>query len=208
MNKMVIPVAAIIVVVLLIFIFKPQKAEGPTKDSKSIEQSNDQDNSGDKMDTTNYSFPGVLSDDQIINKKAIITTDKGVIEIELYGDKAPKTVSNFVYLVNNNFYNGLTFHRVEPKFVIQGGDPKGDGTGGPGYKFEDETVQGEYEKGSVAMANSGSNTNGSQFFICLDDLPDLPKKYNLFGKVIQGLDIVDKISIVDVMNTIVIEPAV
>lgn len=153
--------------------------------------------------TMNYSFPGVLSADRIAKKKVVITTAKGVIEFSLKSDVAPKTVSNFVYLAEQGFYNGLTFHRVEPGFVIQGGDPAGNGTGGPGYKFEDEPVQGEYLVGSVSMANSGPNTNGSQFFIALDDLTTkLPKQYNLFGQVTKGLDVVKQITVGDVMEKV------
>lgn len=152
-----------------------------------------------------YSFPGVLPDSEIQNKKAVIVTDKGTIEFELFADKAPKTVSNFIYLAQQGFYNGLTFHRVEPGFVIQGGDPSGNGTGGPGYSFEDEPVVGEYEKGVVAMANSGPDTNGSQFFICLDDLSQmLGKQYNLFGKVTSGMDVVEKIAVGDKMTSVTI----
>lgn len=153
----------------------------------------------------NLTFPGVLPADQINNKKAVITTDKGVIEFQLYADKAPKTVSNFIYLVGQKFYDGLIFHRVEPGFVIQGGDPKGDGTGGPGYQFADEPVQGDYKAGTVAMANSGPNTNGSQFFIDLADLPTLPKQYNLFGQVTVGMDVVSKISVGDKIQKIEIQ---
>lgn len=156
------------------------------------------------MNTNSYTFPGTLDKSQIENKQAIIKTIKGDITIELYADKAPQTVSNFIYLTQNGFYNGLTFHRVEPSFVIQGGDPKGDGTGGPGYQFNDEEVKGEYKKGTVVMANSGPNTNGSQFFICLDDLPTLPKQYNLFGQVTDGMDIIDKIQVGDKMESITI----
>ena len=160
-------------------------------------------NNGGNVKT--YSSPGVLPADQINNKKAVINTVKGDIAIELYADKAPKTVSNFIYLVNQGFYNGLTFHRVEPGFVIQGGDPNGDGSGGPGYNFPDEPVQGNYLSGTVAMANSGPNTNGSQFFICLDDQPSLPKQYNLFGQVTSGMDVVGKIQVGDKINKITIE---
>jgi len=150
-------------------------------------------------------FPGVLPDDLIKNKKAVITTNKGVIEFTLYTDKAPKTVSNFVYLAQKGYYNNLTFHRVVSSFVIQGGDPKGNGTGGPGYEFEDEAVQGDYLAGTVAMANSGANTNGSQFFICLEDQPDLPKQYNLFGQVTAGMDIVKQIQVGDKMEKVEIQ---
>jgi len=157
---------------------------------------------GTKMENQ---FPGVLSSDKIQNKKAVVETSKGKIEFELYADKAPKTVSNFVYLAEKGFYNGLTFHRVVPGFVIQGGDPTGTGSGGPGYKFEDETVQGDYKAGTVAMANSGPNTNGSQFFICIEDQPTLPKQYNLFGQVTSGMDIVKNIAVGDKIISIKIE---
>lgn len=149
------------------------------------------------------SFPGKLPADQIDNKKAVIKTDKGTIEITLWADKAPLTVSNFVYLANKGFYNGLTFHRVEPDFVVQGGDPNGNGTGGPGYKFQDEPVQGNYTQGTVAMANSGPNTNGSQFFIDLaDNSQKLTKSYNLFGEVTSGMDVVQKLVVGDKMNSV------
>ncbi len=151
----------------------------------------------------NYAFPGVLPADRITKKKVVITTSKGVIEFDLNAEAAPKTVSNFVYLAEQGFYDGLSFHRVEPGFVIQGGDPSGNGTGGPGYKFEDEPVIGEYLEGAVAMANSGANTNGSQFFICLGDLrQNLAKSYNLFGQVTKGLDVVKSISVGDIMQTV------
>jgi cyclophilin family peptidyl-prolyl cis-trans isomerase len=151
-------------------------------------------------------FPGQLPDDQIQNKKAIITTAKGTIEIELWADKAPLSVSNFIYLADHNFYNGLTFHRVEPGFVAQGGDPTGNGTGGPGYQFPDEPVQGEYKEGTVAMANSGPDTNGSQFFIDLaDNSQNLAKSYNLFGQVTKGMDVIKKIAVGDKMTSVTIE---
>ncbi len=203
MKNTVLPIviALIIIAGASYLLFKPDKAVGP-KNNNSEDNTSEEENN---VDDNTYSFPGILSDDQIKNKKAVIETDKGTIEIELYTDKAPKTVSNFVYLTNNNFYNGLTFHRVEPNFVIQGGDPDGNGSGGPGYKFEDETVQGEYVRGTVAMANSGSNTNGSQFFICLKDQESLPKKYNLFGQVTKGMDVVDQIKVGDIMKTVSIE---
>lgn len=150
-----------------------------------------------------YTFPGILADAKIQNKKAVITTSKGVIEFSLDAKSAPKSVSNFVYLAELGYYDGLTFHRVEPGFVIQGGDPSGNGTGGPGYKFADEPVQGEYLEGAVAMANAGANTNGSQFFITLADVSKtLPKQYNLFGKVTKGLDVVHAITIGDVMTSV------
>ena len=136
---------------------------------------------------------------------ATIATEIGDIEIELYTDGAPKAAQNFVDLARKGFYDGVIFHRVIPGFVIQGGDgefgKKADlqksrvGQGGPGYKFEDEKVQGDYVRGALAMANSGPNTNGSQFFICHQDLTGkLPKQYTLFGQVSKGLDVVDAIA--------------
>ncbi len=155
--------------------------------------------------TVNWTFPGVLPEEEIVGKTIRIQTDKGDIVFELFGDTAPKTVSNFVYLTTGGFYNGLTFHRREEGFVIQGGDPAGNGTGGPGYTFEDEFADDyTYQRGTVAMANRGPDTNGSQFFIMLSDVP-LPKAYTIFGRVIEGMDIVDTIKIGDVMNAVSIE---
>ena len=150
-----------------------------------------------------YTFPGVLPVDQITNKKITLHTDKGDIIFDLYEKDAPKTVSNFVYLATEKFYDGLTFHRYVPGFVIQGGDPTGNGTGGPGYKFEDEKVTKKYTKGIVAMANSGPNTNGSQFFIMLADTP-LPPQYTIFGNVTSGMDVVEKLREGDVMKTVAV----
>ncbi len=118
-----------------------------------------------------------------------INTNRGLIVLQLDPKLAPNTVNNFVFLAQHQFYDGLVFHRVVPGFVIQTGDPKGNGTGGPGYKFNDEPVQGAYNIGCVAMANSGANTNGSQFFICTGNDTSLPKSYNLFGQVVQGLNV-------------------
>jgi cyclophilin family peptidyl-prolyl cis-trans isomerase len=134
-----------------------------------------------------------------------IGTDRGDIVMDLDPALAPVTVNNFVVLARQGFYDGLTFHRVEPGFVIQGGDPDGTGRGGPGYKFEDEPVQGEYVAGAVAMANAGPNTNGSQFFICLKDLRGgLAKSYNLFGHVKSGMEAVHAIKRGDAMKTVTV----
>lgn len=123
----------------------------------------------------------------------VLRTEKGNITLKLTTGKTPKTVNNFVTLAKKGFYNKTIFHRVIRGFMIQGGDPKGDGTGGPGYKFDDEPFTGEYTRGTVAMANAGPNTNGSQFFIMHADNP-LPKNYVIFGKVTAGMDVVDKIA--------------
>ncbi len=129
------------------------------------------------------------------NKKytAVLKTSAGEITVELNADKTPITVNNFVTLAKKNFYNKTIFHRVIEGFMIQGGDPTGTGTGGPGYKFADEPFDGEYTRGTVAMANSGPNTNGSQFFIMQKDNA-LPKNYVIFGNVTSGIDVVDKIA--------------
>lgn len=138
--------------------------------------------------------------------RATVTTDRGVIVIDLDPKLAPNTVNNFVALARQDYYDGLTFHRVVPDFVIQGGCPEGTGRGGPGYKFADESVQGEYTLGAVAMANSGKNTNGSQFFVCIDNCSSkLTKDYNLFGYVVDGIDVALATQVGDVMRTVVIE---
>jgi len=125
--------------------------------------------------------------------QAILKTSVGDITISLNAGQTPITVNNFVVLAKRNFYNKTIFHRVIKGFMIQGGDPDGNGTGGPGYRFADEPFEGDYTRGTVAMANSGPNTNGSQFFIMQEDRP-LPKNYVIFGKVISGMDVVDKIA--------------
>ena len=155
------------------------------------------------MKKTYNSPPPIVSANQIQGKKATIKTTKGDIVFEFYADAA-KAASNFIFLTTEGFYDGLTFHRREEGFVIQGGDHIGNGTGGPGYQFADEPVTRDYKRGIVAMANSGPNTNGSQFFIMLADNP-LPKQYTIFGNVVSGMDVVDKIQVGDVMEKVVIE---
>lgn len=145
---------------------------------------------------TYSAYPGDLPINELKNKKAVIETTKGNIEFEIYPE-ATKAASNFIFLTNDQFYDSLTFHRVE-NWVIQGGDPLGNGTGGPGYSFPDEPVTKEYKRGIVAMANAGPNTNGSQFFILTKDTP-LSPNYTIFGKVITGLETIDKIQVGDVM---------
>ncbi len=139
---------------------------------------------------------------------ATIITGFGTIEIELYEKDAPKTVANFVGLAKEGYYNGIIFHRVVPGFVIQGGDSTGTGAGGKsiyGHEFDDElnpdakSYQDGYVRGVVAMANHGPNTNSSQFFIMLADQPRMPKNYTIFGKVIKGMEVVDKIAAVELV---------
>lgn len=124
---------------------------------------------------------------------ATIETSLGTIKADLFASDAPTTVNNFVFLARQGFYNGVTFHRVIKDFMVQTGDPTGTGTGGPGYRFNDEPVSRKYERGTLAMANAGPNTNGSQFFIVHKDYP-LPPNYTIFGKVTDGLDTLDKIA--------------
>jgi cyclophilin family peptidyl-prolyl cis-trans isomerase len=135
--------------------------------------------------------------------QVVITTDRGEITMELDPKLAPNTVNNFVVQARSGFYDGLTFHRVVPQFVIQGGDPEGTGRGGPGYRFDDEPVRGDYTQGAVAMANAGPNTNGSQFFICIDDCRQkLAPSYNLFGYVTDGIDVARSTQVGDVMRSV------
>lgn len=153
--------------------------------------------------TVSETKPETKSDSKENNNMHLITieTDFGEIQFTTYDADAPKAVTNFISLANKGFYNNLTFHRIIKGFMIQGGDPKGDGTSGPGYQFEDElnpnteSYKAGYKKGVVAMANSGPNTNGSQFFIMMEDYP-LPNNYTIFGKVIKGQEVVDKIGLV------------
>lgn len=139
--------------------------------------------------------------------QATITTKAGTIVLCLQPELAPMTVNNFVTLTRNKFYNGLTFHRVEPGFVIQGGDPTGTGSSGPGYQFNDEAVRAPYVDGAVAMANSGPNTNGSQFFIDIADNTQALSEplYNVFGKVETGLDVAKKVQKGDVMTSVTVK---
>jgi peptidyl-prolyl cis-trans isomerase B (cyclophilin B) len=144
-----------------------------------------------------------------MNKMSLIATfdtDRGPIRIELAADKAPLTVANFVNLARRGFYDGLNFHRVIPDFMIQGGCPEGSGRGGPGYRFEDEANNGlGHDRGVLSMANAGPNTNGSQFFITHVSTPWLNGKHTVFGKVIEGLDVVDAVRQGDLIKSVKIE---
>ncbi|MDY0063018.1 MAG: peptidylprolyl isomerase [Myxococcota bacterium] len=144
-----------------------------------------------------------------MGKQAVIETDKGTITIELYADKAPVAVGNFQRLANRGFYNGLTFHRVIPNFMIQGGCPKGDGTGGPGYTIKCETKGNPHKhlRGSLSMAHAGKDTGGSQFFICHKAQPHLDGVHTVFGKVISGIEVVDQIQVGDKMVSVVVQDA-
>ena len=165
--------------------------------SKELKEQDDS-----KQENTGSKEISIMDYKQVSATKAVIKTDKGDIELELYPNDAPKTVTNFATLATNGYFDNLTFHRYEPGFVIQGGDPNGNGTGGEsiyGDKFEDElnsdtgSYKTGYKKGVLAMANSGPNTNGSQFFIILDDNDTLPMLYTIFGRVTAGMEIVEQL---------------
>ena len=214
MKNLAIAASVLVVIVIAIFLFATKGKNtndtfvpSPTpvaSPSVTIINQNKKANSntlGKKM----YPNPPSPSHQSAIEgKKAVIETEKGQIIIELSKD-TPLASSNFIFLAQEKFYDGLTFHRKEKGFVIQGGDPRGDGTGGPGYAFADEPVTQDYLRGTVAMANAGPNTNGSQFFIMLADHPELPKNYTIFGKVIEGMEAVDKITPGDIMAKVTIE---
>jgi cyclophilin family peptidyl-prolyl cis-trans isomerase len=147
-----------------------------------------------------YDQPPAMSIDTGKHYVATLDTNKGTIVIDLFADETPKTVNNFVFLAREGFYDGVCFHRIIKNFMIQGGDPEGTGTGGPGYRFEDEPVTRDYVPGTLAMANAGPNTNGSQFFI-MHGNANLPKQYTIFGLVSQGLDVVNTIAETPVVSS-------
>ncbi len=158
------------------------------------------------MTAKQYSAPPAMQLEDGASYRVSIETEKGEIELELYPQHAPLTVNNFVFLVREGFYDGVTFHRVIADFMIQGGDPTGSGRGGPGYRFEDE-VRGNplrHERGVISMANAGPNTNGSQFFITHGPQPHLDGRHTVFGKVVRGLDVVDAIEQGDSMRRVTI----
>lgn len=158
------------------------------------------------MSDMKWNSPPEMQIDQDKKYKAQMETSKGTIELELYPEHAPITVNNFVFLSREGFYNGVIFHRVISNFVIQGGDPTGTGRGGPGYQFEDEVKDNPliHERGAISMANAGPNTNGSQFFIAHSPQPHLDGNHTVFGKVIQGLEVVDTIQEGDKMEKVII----
>jgi cyclophilin family peptidyl-prolyl cis-trans isomerase len=159
-------------------------------------------------------FPGIMPEKETANRQIRLKTTQGEIVFELLPKEGPRAVSNFIYLAKQNFYDGIVFHRVVPGFVAQAGDPltkdpnaprQSWGTGGPGYEFEDDKVKLPYNKGIVAMANHGLNTNGSQFFIMLEDSMTLDPNYSVFGRVTKGMDVVSKIKIGDKILSATVE---
>ena len=142
-----------------------------------------------------YTQPPAMAIDQNKTYTAALETNKGTFSVEFFPKDAPQTVNSFVCLARDGYFDGTPFHRIVAGFVIQGGDPTGTGSGGPGYQFADEPVTRDYLKGTLAMANAGPNTNGSQFFVVLDDLRGrLPKNYTIFGQVTSGIEVVDQIA--------------
>ncbi len=140
-----------------------------------------------------YSSPPAMVIDPAKNYTAVIETSAGSMTAEFFAADAPKTVNNFVFLARDGYFDGIIFHRCIPGFMIQGGDPTGTGRGGPGYRFNDEPVTRQYLRGTLAMANAGPNTNGSQFFVMHADYP-LPPNYTIFGKLTSGEEVVDAIA--------------
>ncbi len=173
----------------VLFLLMPKKQSG-----KQTSQQKSSSSSSRAAQRTATAVPNQsMQIDEEKTYTAVLKTDKGDITVELNAKQTPVTVNNFVTLSRKGFYDNTVFHRTVKDFMIQGGDPKGDGTGGPGYRFDDEPFEGEYTRGTVAMANAGPDTNGSQFFIMHKDVP-LPKDYVIFGKVTEGLDVVDTIA--------------
>ena len=192
-NKINLALGLIILVIIAVIALKPNEDKAkPAGDQNAL--SNSQENS--PMPSSASKAKQYKVAEQVIKTDksytATIKTSAGDIVVELSKD-TPTTTNNFVFLAQEKFYDGVIFHRVIPGFMIQGGDPTGTGMGGPGYKFADEKFAGEYKRGTIAMANSGPNTNGSQFFIMHADYP-LPPNYVIFGTTKSGLDIVDKIA--------------
>jgi len=161
------------------------------------------------MPALQWKTPPAMEIDPKKSYHITMETTKGTIEIDLYAQHAPVTVNNFVFLTRQGFYDGVVFHRVIPNFVIQGGDPTGSGMGGPGYRFQDETAGNplKHETGVLSMANAGPNTNGSQFFITHSPQPHLNGKHTVFGKVVNGMDIVNAIRQGDKMTKVTVTEA-
>jgi peptidyl-prolyl cis-trans isomerase B (cyclophilin B) len=159
------------------------------------------------MSEKQWKSPPAMQIDPKMNYRVNMETNRGTIVLEMYPQYAPKTVNNFVFLASQSFYDGVTFHRVIPDFVIQGGDPTGSGRGGPGYRFADEFAGNplKHETGVISMANAGPGTNGSQFFITHSPQPHLDGRHTVFGKVIEGQDVVDAIKVGDVMTSVTVE---
>ncbi len=156
------------------------------------------------MSSQQWDAPPAMQIDEKAVYHVVMHTTSGVIELDLFAEHAPKTVNNFVYLAGQGFYDGITFHRVIANFMVQGGDPTGTGSGGPGYRFADELIGNplRHERGVISMANAGPNTNGSQFFITHGPQPHLDGRHTVFGKVTSGLEVVDSVKQGDTMTKV------
>ncbi len=192
-NIILVLIVAAVVIVLVSLLTKKESSQvyQPTKEPSPAARS-------EGLSPSPSSPPAALKPppmniDQSKKYSAVLKTSQGEMVVELTANKTPVTVNNFVYLGRSGFYDNTIFHRVIRGFMIQGGDPKGDGSGGPGYRFDDEPFEGEYTRGPVAMANAGPDTNGSQFFIMHQDY-NLLKNYVIFGTVVRGLEVLDKIA--------------
>ena len=200
---------SLLVIILIVFLFIVGSLSIKKMNKKIDQQSSGQININYQQ--KDESMPASLSANKKMNQpemiidqnkkyEATLHTSVGDITLSLNTKETPITANNFIYLAKNQFYDDTIFHRVIDGFMIQGGDPRGDGTGGPGYQFDDEDFSGEYKRGTIAMANSGPNTNGSQFFIMHQDYA-LQPNYVIFGQVTSGLEIVDKIATAKVTNS-------
>jgi len=185
----------IAVVAVSFFIYKDRTSDDLVIDNK-------EDETNMESDTKQWGFAPEMQIDQSKTYIATMKTNEGTIKFELFAPDTPFTVNNFIFLSEQGFYDDVIFHRIVKDFMIQGGDPTGTGTGGPGYTFSDEAITRDYTRGTLAMANAGPNTNGSQFFIMHKDLA-LPKSYVIFGKVIEGIETVDKIAEMEVQASLV-----
>lgn len=200
-------IAALVLIIIFIGggIFLQQKLKSSTSSSQNSDevselrktQTNEDQSQEDQKNegggSMQFSKAPDIEIDTNKNYSAVLKTDQGDITIEFTTKATPATVNNFVFLARKGFYDNVIFHRVIKDFMIQGGDPTGTGSGGPGYRFNDEVFEGEYTRGTVAMANAGPDTNGSQFFIMHGDV-NLPPNYVIFGKVTKGMDVVDAIA--------------
>jgi cyclophilin family peptidyl-prolyl cis-trans isomerase len=195
-KNLVVVLIIILGLIGVLFILLKGGSENSTSTNEATESATINKKEGNVNNKQYASAPEVLPEAERVGKKAVFETSQGSFTINLLGEKAPKTVSNFIFLVKDGFYDGLTFHRVIAGFMIQGGDPEGNGTGGPGYKFEDEfdAALTFSKPGLLAMANAGPNTNGSQFFITVAPTSHLNNKHTIFGEVVEGYDVVEKIS--------------
>lgn len=199
MNKWWLGAAALVLVggvFLYIFFKKEEPLEQVEKTETKVQESTQNGTIGDVNIKQYQNFPGILPEGERKGKSAKFSTNMGTFTVSLFGDKAPKAVSNFIFLAKDGFYNNVTFHRVIADFMIQGGDPQSNGAGGPGYRFEDEfdTSLTFAKAGVLAMANSGPNTNGSQFFVTVASTLHLNNKHTIFGQVTNGMDVVEKVS--------------